>query len=94
MRVDYWQNNHLKIIYAYALPRIDDIFSSIHNASCFVALDLLMGYHQIPIPEEDPAKTAVLTHKGLYVFNVMPFEMCTAPKTLQRLMDAIFRNKI
>ena len=54
-------------------PRIHEIFTSLHNAFCFVALDLLMVYHQIPVREQDRPKTAFITHKGLYVFNVMPF---------------------
>ena len=79
---------------AYPLPRIDKIFTSLNNAYCFVALDLLMGYHQIPVREEDLPKTAFITHKGLYVFSVMPFGMYNAPANFQRLMDAIFREQI
>ena len=78
----------------YPLPRIDEIFTSVHNAYCFVALDLLMGYNQIPVREEDRPKTAFITYKGLYVFTVMPFALCNAPTTFQRLMDAIFREQI
>ena len=94
MCVDYRQLNQMTIKDAYPLPRIDEIFTSLHNAYCFVALDLLMGYQQIPIREEDRPKTAVITHKGLYVFNVMPFWLRNAPSTFQRLMDGIFRDQI
>ena len=94
MCVDYRQLNQLTIKDAYPLPRIDEIFTSLHNAFCFVALDLLMGYHQIPVREEDRPKTAFITHKGLYVFNVMPFGLCNAPATFQRVMDTIFREQI
>ena len=51
MCVDYRQLNQMTIKDAYPLPRIDEIFTSLHNAYCFVALDLLMGYHQIPMRE-------------------------------------------
>ena len=88
------QLNQITIKHAYPLPGIDEIFTSLHNAFCFVALDLLMGYHQIPVREEDRPKTALITHKGLYVFNVMPFRLCNAPATFQRLMDGIFRDQI
>ena len=83
----YRQLNQMTIKDAYSLPRIDEIFTSLHNAYSFVALDLLMC-------EEDLPKTAFITHKGLYVFNVMPFGLCNAPATFQRLMDGIFRDQI
>ena len=94
MCVDYRHLNQMTIKDAYPLPRIDEIFTSLHNAYCFVALDLLMGYQQIPVREEDGPKTAFITQKGLYVFNVMPFGLCNAPATFQRLMDGIFRDQI
>ena len=53
-----------------------------------------MGFHQMPVREEDRPKTAVFRHKGLYVFNVMPFGLCNAPAIFQRLMAAIFRGQI
>ena len=39
-------------------------------------------------------KTAFLTNKGLYEYVVMPFGLCNAPETFQRLMNLIFADFI
>ena len=48
-----------------------------------------MGYHQVDVSEQDRVKTAFLTHRGLYVYNVMPFGPCNAPATFQRLIEKV-----
>ena len=94
MCVDFRQLNDQTIKDVYPLPRIDEIFTSLHGANCFVALDLLMGYHQIAVAEIDKPKTAFITHRGLFVYNKMPFGLCNAPANFQRLMDSIYREHL
>ena len=41
----------------YAMPTPKEIFDAIGHARVFSTLDLRAGYHQLPIQEEDKAKT-------------------------------------
>ena len=74
---------------AYPIPRIDDTLD-IHSSSWwFSTLDMVSGYWQVEVGEEDREKTAFCTSYGLYEFNVMPFGLCNGPATFQRLMDLV-----
>src|SRR6185436_3858286 len=87
--VDYRKVNAVTKKGVYPLPRIDDALDAMHKSTIFSTLDLASGYWQIEMDPEDKEKTAFISERGLFDFNVMPFELCNAPATFQRLMDAV-----
>jgi hypothetical protein len=56
-------------------------------------MDLASGYNQVPVAEADRPKTAFCTPFGLFEWNRMPFGLCNAPSTFQRLMQQIFGDQ-
>ena len=87
--IDYRKVNAVTRKDAYPLPRVDDTLDTLAGAKWFTTLDLLSGYWQVEVEPSDKQKTAFCTPEGLYEFNVMPFGLCNAPATFQRLMDMV-----
>ena len=87
--VDYRKLNEVTRKDAYPLPRIDATLDTLVGSRWFSTLDLLSGYWQVEVAERDQPKTAFCTTEGLFEFKVMPFGLCNAPATFQRLMDLV-----
>ena len=92
--VDYRALNKKTMRDAYPLPLPDEVQDRLGRATVFSTLDLRCGYWQVPVAPEDQAKTAFCPGPGmgLYEFCCMPFGLCGAPGSFQRLMDKIFHG--
>ena len=87
--VDFRKVNQVTKKDAQPLPRIDDTLDTLGKAQWFSTLDLASGYWQVEVEPADREKTAFATAHGLYQFRVMPFGLCNAPGTFQRLMEHV-----
>ena len=87
--VDYRRLNSLTVRDAYPLPRIDDSLRLLGNQQWFSTMDLASGYWQVAMSPEAKRKAAFVTNEGLFQFRVMPFGLCNAPATFERLMDRV-----
>ncbi|GBL63149.1 Retrovirus-related Pol polyprotein from transposon 297, partial [Araneus ventricosus] len=90
--VDYRKLNEITKKDSYPLPRIDDTLDALNGSQWFTTLDLKSGYWQVEVRTEDREKTAFTTGQGLWQFKVMPFGLCNAPATFERLMETVLRG--
>ena len=90
--VDYRRLNMATVKDAYPLPRVEDCLDTMAGASWFSSLDLASGYWQLDIAPEHREKTAFSTHRGLFQFRRMPFGLCNAPGTFERVMEVVMRG--
>ena len=87
--VDYRRLNSVTEFDAYPLPRIDETLEALGGARFFSTLDLISGYWQVGLTPEARLKSAFCVRGGLFLWNVMPFGLCNAPSTFERLMETV-----
>ncbi len=89
---DYRQLNLQTVEDKYPLSNMADLAARLDSCRLFSKLDLRKGYLQVPVAEEDIAKTAIITPFGLFEFTRMPFGLRNVGMTFQRLMDSLLGN--
>ena len=86
--IDFRRLNALTVKDSHPLPRICETLESLAGAANYSTFDLNSGFWQVPMDEESKQYNAfTLGSMGLYECKSMPFGLCNAPPTFQRLMQ-------
>ena len=83
---DFRYLNSVTVKDAYPIPRIDERLSKLGDAKFFTALDSGSAFWQVPLRKQDRDKTWFGCELGLFQWKRMPFGLCNATATFQRLM--------
>lgn len=87
--VDYRRLNDVTIKDAYPLPRIDESLDQLAGSKRFSCLDMNAGYWQVELDPKERKKSSLISKKGLFEFKVLPFGLCNAPATFERLVEIV-----
>jgi hypothetical protein len=60
---------------------MQDLENGLHGSPIFSKIDLVKGYHQIPVMEEDIPKTAIITPFDLFEYLFPPFGLSNVAQT-------------
>ena len=86
--IDFRKLNSLTVKDSHPLPRICETLASLAGAAHYSMFDMNTGFWQVPMSPESKQYTAfTLGSMGLYECESMPFGLCNAPPTFQRLMQ-------
>ena len=90
--IDYRAVNKVTRKDAFPLPNLEDALYNLNGMKYFTSMDLVKGYYQVPMSNQAKPYTAFSTSMGHWQFKRMPFGLCNAPATFQRLMNIVLKN--
>ena len=73
------------------LSRIDSSLETLGGNRWSCTIDLISGYWQCKMAPQSKDRSAFNSHMGLFEFKVLPYGMCNAPATFQRLIKIVLR---
>ncbi|XP_039291150.1 uncharacterized protein K02A2.6-like [Nilaparvata lugens] len=84
--------NKMLMIDRHPIPRVDDLFVALRGGKKFSKLDLSQAYQQIELDEKSKKLVTISTHKGLFMYNRLPYGVASGPGLFQREIENLLRG--
>lgn len=84
--------NRVSKLDIYPIPKTEDLFAILRGGEHFSKLDLSQAYQQSELDEESKKYTNINTHKGLFLYNRLPFGILSAPGIFQRTIENLLQG--
>ncbi len=84
---NYKKLNNVTIPEPFYMPTINEMVSRLGTAKFPSKVDLLKGFHQVPVEPSSREYTAFSCKHGKFDYKMMPFDLRNAPATFQLLMN-------
>uniref|UniRef100_A0A2N9FKP4 Reverse transcriptase domain-containing protein n=1 Tax=Fagus sylvatica TaxID=28930 RepID=A0A2N9FKP4_FAGSY len=78
----------------FSLPQIDQLVNAMSSHQRMSFLDAFQGFHHISLNSEDQEKTAFITPKGIFCYQVILFRLKNARSMYQRMVTKMFFQQI
>ena len=76
----------------YPSPTVNDIFSNLAGGQLFTKLDLTQAYLHLEVDQEPRDLLTISTHRGLFLYNRLPYGIASAPAIWQRTMEMVLQD--
>ncbi len=74
----------------FPLPFLDSIIDFVVGHEMYYFMDGYSGYNQVNMAKEDKEKITFIPKWGAYAYNIMPFGLCNAHVTFQKVVTKTF----
>ncbi|KAK9513169.1 hypothetical protein VZT92_026728 [Zoarces viviparus] len=76
----------------YPLPHLEELLATLSGGKIFSKIDLATAYQQVLLNDNSEKYTTINTHRGLFVYNRLPFGISSAPSIFQRIMENLMKG--
>ena len=83
---DFRYLNFVMVMDVYPIPRINKSLSKLGDANFFTFFDLGLAFWQVSLRKQDRDKPGCACEQELFQWKKIPFGLCNATATFQRLM--------
>ena len=78
----------------HPIPTVDEILHDLNRGTVSTKLDIKWAFHQVELSEESRQITTFATHKGLFRYKRLIFEISCTPEMYQRVMRQVYVRRL